>query len=62
MEGAFAQLEAVIERLETEEISLEDAFRAYRGEVELLQFCDASSGMVEREVLKVNSNGGLNEF
>ncbi len=62
MEGAFAQLEAVIERLESEEISLEDAFRAYSEGMELLQFCNASIDMVEKKVLKINENGELNEF
>ncbi|MCI8947387.1 MAG: exodeoxyribonuclease VII small subunit [Lachnospiraceae bacterium] len=62
VEGAFAQLEAVIERLESEEISLEDAFRAYSEGMELLQFCNASIDMVEKKVLKINENGELNEF
>ena len=62
VEGALAQLEAVIERLESEEISLEDAFRAYSEGMELLQFCNASIDMVEKKVLKINENGELNEF
>ena len=62
VEGAFAHLEAVIERLESEEISLEDAFRAYSEGMELLQFCNASIDMVEKKVLKINENGELNEF
>ena len=62
VEGAFAQLEAVIERLESEEISLEDAFGAYSEGMELLQFCNASIDTVEKKVLKMNEDGGLDEF
>ncbi len=62
LEDAFAQLEMVIERLEAEEISLEEAFGAYSEGMELLQFCNASLDRVEKKVLKLNENGGLDEF
>ena len=62
LEDAFAQLEAVIERLESEEISLEDAFGAYSEGMELLQVCNASIDTVEKKVLKMNEDGGLDEF
>ena len=42
LEDAFLQLETVIERLEAEDISLEDSFKAYSEGMELLQFCNAS--------------------
>lgn len=62
LEGAFAQLEAVIERLESEDISLEESFQAYSEGMELLQFCNASIDTVEKKVLKMNENGELDEF
>ncbi len=62
LEDAFVQLEAVIERLEAEDISLEEAFGAYSEGMELLQFCNASLDRVEKKVLKLNENGGLDEF
>ena len=62
LESAFEQLEAVIARLESEEISLEEAFKAYGEGMELLQFCNASIDTVEKTVLKLNENGGLDEF
>lgn len=62
LEGAFAQLEAVIERLEAEDISLEESFLAYREGMELLQFCNASIDAVEKKVLKLNEDGELDEF
>ena len=62
LEDAFVQLEAVIERLEAEDISLEEAFGAYSEGMELLQFCNASLDRVEKKVLKLNENGGRAEF
>ncbi len=62
LEDAFGQLEAVIGRLESEEIPLEEAFRVYSEGMELLQFCNASIDAVEKKVLKINEDGGLDEF
>ena len=62
LEDAFGQLEAVIGRLESEEIPLEEAFRVYSDGMELLQFCNASRDAVEKKVLKINEDGGLDEF
>ncbi len=62
LEDAFTQLETVIERLEAEDISLEESFKAYSEGMELLQFCNASIDTVEKKVLKMNENGGLDEF
>ena len=62
LEDAFLQLETVIERLEAEDISLEDSFKAYSEGMELLQFCNASIDRVEKKVLKMNEDGELEEF
>lgn len=62
LEDAFEQLEAVIARLESEDISLEESFQAYSEGMELLQFCNASIDTVEKKVLKMNEDGGLDEF
>lgn len=62
LEDAFMQLEEVIARLESEDISLEESFQAYSEGMELLQFCNASIDTVEKKVLKMNEDGGLDEF
>lgn len=62
LEAAFAQLEAIIGRLEDEGISLEDSFQAYSEGMELLQYCNESIDRVEKQVLKINEEGGLDEF
>ena len=48
--------------MESEEIPLEEAFRVYSEGMELLQFCNASIDAVEKKVLKINEDGGLDEF
>jgi len=62
LEDAFAQIEEVIARLETEEITLEESFSAYNQGMALLAKCNETIDRVEKKVLKVNEDGGLDEF
>lgn len=62
LEETFAEIEQVIEQLETEEITLEDSFREYSRGMELLKYCNQSIDRVEKKVLMINEEGGLDEF
>lgn len=62
LEEAFAEIEQVIEQLETEDITLEDSFREYSRGMELLKYCNQSIDRVEKKVLMINEEGGLDEF
>ena len=62
LEESFVQIEEVIAHLETEEITLEESFREYDRGLKLLQRCNDAIDRVEKKVLKINENGGLDEF
>ena len=62
LEEAFAQIEDVIAHLETEEITLEESFREYNRGLRLLQHCNSAIDRVEKKVLQINEDGGLDEF
>ena len=62
LEEAFAQIEEVIAHLETEEITLEESFQEYNRGMQLLQHCNTAIDRVEKKVLQINENGGLDEF
>lgn len=62
LEEAFAQIEEVIAHLETEEITLEQSFQEYNRGMQLLQHCNASIDQIEKKVLQINEDGGLDEF
>ena len=62
LEAAFAQIEDVIVRLEDEEITLEESFEEYHRGMELLRYCNEKIDRVEKKVLKINEDGGLDEF
>ena len=62
LEEAFEQIENVIERLEEEDITLEESFKAYQDGMKLLAYCNGKIDKVEKQVLKINENGELDEF
>lgn len=62
LEQNFDRLEETIERLEDEDISLEEAFAAYSEGMALLKLCNEQIDRVEKKVLKLTENGGLEEL
>ncbi len=62
MEENFARLEEAINRLEAEDVSLEEAFRAYSQGMAVLKACNDQIDRVEKKVLKLNEQGELEEL
>lgn len=62
LEENFARLESTMELLEQEDISLEEAFQAYSRGMAILKQCNDQIDRVEKQVLKLNENGQLEEF
>lgn len=62
LEENFQKLEQTIEKLEQEDISLEDAFTAYSEGMKLLKLCNEQIDGVEKKVLKLNAEGQLEEL
>ncbi len=62
LEENFARLERTIERLSSEDISLEEAFAAYSEGMEILKVCNSQIDRVEKQVMKLTQEGGLEEM
>lgn len=62
LEQLFEKLEKSIEMLEDADISLMDSFKVYKEGMKLVQTCNGKIDKVEKEVLKLNENGELDEF
>lgn len=62
LEEAFGMLDEITRSLEKEDISLEDSFSAYKKGVDLLKICNDKIDQVEKKVLVLNEEGGLDEF
>lgn len=62
LEQTFERLEDTIGKLQQEDISLEESFRLYKEGMRLIRSCNDKIDSVEKEVLKLNENGELDEF
>jgi len=62
LEDFFRDLDEVIRILENRETTLEDSFRAYEQGVNYLKECNEKIDQVEKKMLIINENGGLDEF
>lgn len=62
IEENFAKIEATIEKLEREDISLEEAFAAYSEGMKLLKDCNNQIDKVEKKILKLAGDGSLTEL
>ena len=62
LEDAFEQIGEVISHLEAEEITLEQSFQEYNKGMKLLHYCNKTIDRVEKKVLQINEDGGLDEF
>ena len=62
IEENFAKIEETIEKLEQDDISLEEAFAAYSDGMRLLKECNDQIDKVEKKVLKLAEDGQLTEL
>ncbi len=62
LEDAFSMLESTVDRLEEEGLTLEEAFAEYQKGMRLLEYCKSRIDQVEKKVLVLNEEGGLDEF
>lgn len=62
LEEGFRQVEELIGQLEQSDISLEDAFASYEKGMKKLKECNDKIEQVEKKMLVLNSQGGLEEL
>ncbi len=62
LEENFSRLESTMELLEREDLPLEEAFQAYSEGMAILKQCNDQIDRVEKQVLKLNEDGQLEEF
>ncbi len=62
LEEALEKLEEAVVKLQSEDISLEESFQVYREGMEYVKFCSQTIDQVEKKVLMLNQEGGLDEL
>ena len=59
IEQGFAQIEEILAKMESREISLEESFQLYQKGMEQLKLCNDKITRVEKQVMQLNENGHL---
>ena len=62
LESRLDKLDELIEQLESDEISLEDAFEKYSEGIKLVKECNESIDRVEKKVQMLMVNGETEDF
>ena len=62
IEESLKELDDIVEKLESREISLEESFTMYQKGMEVLKQCSGKIDKVEKKMLKINEDGDLSEF
>ena len=62
LEELFGKLDGVLKVFEDRETTLEDSFSAYEQGIRYLKACNEKIDRVEKQMLVINENGGLDEF
>ncbi|BCK00520.1 exodeoxyribonuclease VII small subunit [Anaerocolumna chitinilytica] len=57
LEQSFLELNDIIKKLESEEISLEDSFTLYQEGIKLLKSCNDSIDRVEKQLIILGESG-----
>ena len=62
LETVFGQLDEIVEKLEAENVSLEDSFGLYHKGMDLLKVCNEKIDTIEKKMMMLDENGEEHEF
>jgi exodeoxyribonuclease VII small subunit len=62
LETVFEQLDEIVEKLEAEDVSLEDSFGLYHKGMDLLKLCNEKIDTIEKKMMMLDENGEEHEF
>ena len=58
IEETFKELESVLDRMETQEISLEESFACYEKGMKLVKYCNDKIDKVEKQIMVLSEEQG----
>lgn len=62
LEETFQEIEAIIEKMQNREVTLEDSFALYEQGIRKLKLCNEKIDSVEKKMLLLNEQGELETF
>ena len=60
MEEAFEELNELLTKMDSDQISLEDSFKLYQEGVQLVRYCNEKIDKVEKQIMILNEMGEEN--
>lgn len=61
LEETFENIENIMEKLQSDELPIEDSFNLYKEGMELINHCNEVIDDVEKQIIILNSNSALGE-
>ena len=62
LEEAFDRIEALLEKLQDQDVTLEESFGLYQEGMGLLKLCNENIDHVEKQMLQIDEEGQTHEF
>ena len=62
LEEAFDRIEALLEKLQDKDVTLEESFGLYQEGMGLLKLCNENIDHVEKQMLHIDEEGQTHEF
>ena len=62
LEEAFNRIEALLEKLQDKDVTLEESFGLYQEGMGLLKLCNENIDHVEKQMLQIDEEGQTHEF
>ena len=62
LEEAFDRIEALLEKLQDKDVTLEESFGLYQEGMGLLKLCNENIDHVEKQMLQIDEEGQRHEF
>ena len=62
LEEAFDRIEALLEKLQDKDVTLEESFGLYQEGMGLLKLCNENIDHVEKQMLQMDQEGQTHEF
>ena len=62
LEEAFDRIEALLEKLQDKDVTLEESFGLYQEGMGLLKLCKENIDHVEKQMLQIDEEGQTHEF
>lgn len=62
LEGSFEEINDIIQKLEIEDVSLEDSFHLYQEGMKLIKFCNDSIDKVEKQLIVLGEKNEPDEL